>query len=148
MLEMILLPLLWGEPVLTGPSASASPVPTVWVRGVLLDERGAPARARVLHVGSLDGRKAIVQLREQEILNPTGTTDGNGRFAILVPVAFFAAAKAFTVGTVRADGAVPEGAAQLPLLPVKRNGEVASFDYKGQRAALELGDVHLPSDDE
>jgi len=143
MLEMLLLPLLWGQAADAGPLASPS-VPTVWVRGVLLDPRGAPAGGRVLHLGSLDGRKAAVQLRNLEILNPTGTTDSSGRFAIAVPVAFFATAETFTLGAVMADGPLPQGAVELPLVPVERNGEVASFGYMG-REVLDLGDVQLPS---
>jgi hypothetical protein len=30
-------------------------------------------------------------------------------------------------------------------VPVERNGEVASFDYRGNREVLDLGDVQLPS---
>jgi hypothetical protein len=60
-------------------------------------------------------------------------------------VAFFATAEAFTIGAVVADGPLPQGAAELPLVPVERNGEVASFDYRGNREVLDLGDVRLPS---
>jgi hypothetical protein len=109
---------------------------------------GAPLQARVLHVGSLDGEKSLVELRDNEILNPTATTDASGRFTVVVPVAFFAAAKSFTVGAVKADRKVPSGAAQLPIVPVRRNGETASFAYKGKREAIDLGEVQLTSDGE
>ena len=146
MLELMLLPMLWAQAASGGPVAKALPiVPTVLVRGVLVDAQGGPLQSRVLHVGSLDGQASVVELRDKEILNPTATTDAGGRFAVVVPVAFFAAAKTFTVGAVQAEPKVPEGAAQLTLLPVKRNGEPASFAYKGKREAIDLGEVQLTS---
>ncbi len=129
-----------------GPLANALPsVPTVLVRGVLVDAQGAPLGGRVLHVGPLDGRQAVVELRDHEILNPTATTDARGRFSVVVPVAFFAAAARFTVGAAMAERGVPSGAARLPLVPVERNGEAASFGYRARREAVELGEVQLPS---
>lgn len=149
LIRLLLLPLLWVQ---AAPAAPAAPtaskvhVPTVLVRGVLIDARGAPLEGRVLHIGPLDGRKAVVELRDHEILNPTATTGSDRRFSVVVPVAFFALARAFTVGAVRAETGVPPGVAQLPLVPVERNGETASFGYKGKREAVDLGEVQLASD--
>ena len=147
MLELMLASLLSAQAVSGGPVAKALPiVPTILVRGVLVDAQGAPLKARVLHVGSLDGQASVVELRDNEILNPTGTTDAAGRFTVVVPVAFFAAATSFTVGAVKAEPKVPTGAAQLSMTPVRRNGETASFAYKGKREAIDLGEVQLASD--
>ncbi len=149
MSRLLLIPLFLAQAMTGGPAAKGVPlVPTVLVRGVLVDAQGVPLKARVLHVGSLDGRKSVVELRDNEILNPTATTDAAGRFAVVVPVAFFAAAKAFTVGAVKAEKGVPPGAAQLPMRPVERNGETASFAYKGKRETIDLGEVQLSSDGE
>lgn len=146
MSRLLLIPLLFAQAGAAFPAAKGLPVvPTVEVRGVLVDAQGAPVRARVLHVGSLDGRKSVVELRDNEILNPTATTDAGGRFAVVVPIAFFAAAKSFTVGAVKAEKGVPPGAAQLPMLPVQRNGEAASFAYQGKRETIDLGEVQLSS---
>ena len=149
MLELMLVPLLWAQAATGGPVAKGLPiVPTILVRGVLVDAQGAPLKARVLHVGSLDAQGAVVELRDNEILNPTGTTDGAGRFTVVVPVAFFAAARSVTVGAVKAETKVPAGAAQLSMTPVQRNGETASFAYKGKREVIDLGEVQLASDTE
>ena len=147
--ELRLVPLVGAQTATGGPVAKGLPiVPTILVRGVLVDAQGAPLKARVLHVGSLDGRGSVVELRDNEILNPTGTTDAAGRFTVVVPVAFFAAAQSFTLGAVKAEPKVPAGAAQLSMTPVRRNGETASFAYKGKREAIDLGEVQLASEAE
>lgn len=119
-------------------------VPSVLVRGVLLDPQGKPAGARVLHVAALDGpARANVELRDGEILNPTGTSEESGRFVVVVPVAFFASGRSFTVGVAQLD-ALPPGAAEVTLAPVRRNGVTASFDYRGRQVTVDLGEVSLP----
>lgn|SRR5262245_34148304 len=149
MSSLMVLSLLWAQIATGGSVPKGLPiVPTILVRGVLVDAQGAPLKGRVLHVGSLDGRASVVELRDNEILNPTATTDAAGRFVVQVPVAFFAAAQSFTVGSVKADKAVPTGVAQLPMVPVQRNGETTSFAYKGKRETIDLGEVQLSSDRE
>lgn len=144
---LALAPAVRAQAATGGPVAKGLPiVPTILVRGVLVDAQGAPLKARVLHVGSLDGKASVVELRDNEILNPTGTTDAAGRFTVVVPVAFFATSKSFTVGAVKAEPKVPAGAAQFSMTPVRRNGETASFAYKGKREAIDLGEVQLASD--
>jgi hypothetical protein len=119
-------------------------LPSVLVRGVLVDSQGAPIGAHVLHLAPCDaGGRAFVALRDGEILNPTATTDAAGRFALLVPIAFFATGSDFTVGTVRTD-AIPPGAAQVPVTALRRNGQSASFAYQGKRQSIDLGEVTLP----
>jgi hypothetical protein len=120
-------------------------VPTIVVRGALVDATGAPLRGVILHAASLDADgRAFVEVREDAILNPTGTTDENGHFAIMVPVAFFATGNAFTVGAGRLEAGIPPGVTQIPLLPLQRNGMPASFAYRGKQETLDLGEVTLP----
>jgi len=124
-------------------AADAPSIPSLLVRGVLLDHQGAPARAQVLHVAPSDpAGKSFVELRDGEILNPTVTTDDGGRFSFVVPIAFFAAGNAFTVGAARVDS-LPHGSAELALVPVRRNGAAASFSYRGKRETIDLGEVTL-----
>lgn len=128
-------------------AADAPVVPTVLVRGVLVDANGSPLKAGVLHVASLDpSGKAFLELRDNEVLNPTATTDAGGGFAVAVPVAFFATGTAFTLGVARAEKGIPPGVGQVPLLPVRRNGAPASLSYRGNRDVIELGEVTLPNE--
>jgi hypothetical protein len=140
--------------ILAGLSASAQrslaasdsrALPTVVVRGVLVDSTGSPLKGTILHAASLDADgRAFIEVREDAILNPTGTTDENGRFAITVPLAFFATGNAFTVGAGRLEAGIPPGTTQVPVVPLQRNGMPATFAYRGKQEALDLGEVTLP----
>jgi hypothetical protein len=126
-------------------AADSRAIPTIVVRGVLLDATGSPLKGTILHAASLDAEgRAFIEVREDAILNPTGTTDENGRFAIAVPVAFFATGNAFTVGAGRLEAGIPPGTTEVPLVPLQRNGMPASFAYRGRQEALDLGEVTLP----
>ena len=125
-------------------AADARAIPAIVVRGVLLDTTGSPVKGAILHAAAVDADgRAFIEIREDAVLNPTATTDENGRFAITVPVAFFATGNAFTVGEGRLEAGIPPGTSQVPLLPLQRNGMPASFAYRG-REALDLGEVTLP----
>ena len=125
--------------------ADARAIPAIVVRGVLLDATGSPIKGVILHGAAMDADgRAFIEVREDAVLNPTGTTDEKGRFAITVPVAFFATGNAFTVGAGRLEAGIPPGTSQVPLVPLQRNGMPASFAYRGRQEALDLGEVTLP----